>query len=53
MVPESKNNATWVDRDTLLVAMAEGEGTVTRSGYAGHRQGMEARNAVERGEQGR
>ena len=33
-VPESKNSATWVDRDTLLVAMAEGEGTVTRSGYA-------------------
>ena len=33
-VPESKNTATWVDRDTLLVAMAEGEGTVTRSGYA-------------------
>ncbi|HEY0627853.1 MAG TPA: prolyl oligopeptidase family serine peptidase [Sphingomicrobium sp.] len=32
-VPESKNTATWVDRDTLLVAMAEGEGTVTRSGY--------------------
>ena len=33
-VPESKNSATWVDRDTLMVAMAEGEGTVTRSGYA-------------------
>jgi len=33
-IPESKNTATWVDRDTLLVAMAEGEGTVTRSGYA-------------------
>jgi prolyl oligopeptidase len=33
-IPESKNSATWVDRDTLLVAMAEGEGTVTRSGYA-------------------
>ena len=33
-VPESKNTVTWVDRDTLLVAMAEGEGTVTRSGYA-------------------
>ena len=32
-VPESKNNATWVDRDTLLVATVEGEGTVTRSGY--------------------
>jgi prolyl oligopeptidase len=32
-VSESKNTATWVDRDTLLVAMAEGEGTVTRSGY--------------------
>ncbi len=33
-LPESKNSATWVDRDTLLVAMAEGAGTVTRSGYA-------------------
>jgi prolyl oligopeptidase len=33
-VPESKNSATWADRDTLLVAMAEGEGTVTKSGYA-------------------
>jgi prolyl oligopeptidase len=33
-VPESKNTVTWADRDTLLVAMAEGEGTVTRSGYA-------------------
>jgi prolyl oligopeptidase len=34
VVPESKNSATWADRDTLLVAMAEGEGTVTKSGYA-------------------
>ena len=34
VVPESKNSATWVDRDTLMVAMAEGEGTVTKSGYA-------------------
>ena len=34
VVPESKNSATWVDRDTLMVAMVEGEGTVTKSGYA-------------------
>lgn len=34
VVPESKNTTTWIDDDTLLVAMAEGEGTVTRSGYA-------------------
>ncbi|HXG81298.1 MAG TPA: S9 family peptidase, partial [Sphingomicrobium sp.] len=34
VVPESKNTVTWADHDTLLVAMAEGEGTVTRSGYA-------------------
>jgi prolyl oligopeptidase len=34
VVPESKNTTTWADADTLLVAMAEGEGTVTRSGYA-------------------
>ncbi len=52
-VPESKNDATWVDRDTLLVAMAEGEGTATRSGYRADRQGVEARHAVERGDEGR
>ena len=33
-VSESKNTVTWLDKDTLLVAMAEGEGTETRSGYA-------------------
>ena len=32
-VPEGKNNASWVDQDTLLVARVEGEGTATRSGY--------------------
>ncbi len=32
-IPEGKNNATWVDQDTLLVARVEGEGTATRSGY--------------------
>ena len=32
-IPEGKNNATWLDRDTLLVAAVEGEGTATRSGY--------------------
>ncbi|MCL6739790.1 prolyl oligopeptidase family serine peptidase [Sphingomonas sp. RB56-2] len=34
VVPESKNAVAWADRDTLLVAMAEGEGTATKSGYA-------------------
>jgi len=34
VVPESKNSVNWADRDTLMVAMAEGEGTVTKSGYA-------------------
>jgi prolyl oligopeptidase len=33
VVPEGKNNATWVDENTLLVARVEGEGTATRSGY--------------------
>jgi prolyl oligopeptidase len=33
VVPEGKNSAAWVDRDTLLVARVEGEGTATRSGY--------------------
>jgi prolyl oligopeptidase len=32
-VPVGKNNAVWVDRDTLLVARVEGDGTETRSGY--------------------
>jgi prolyl oligopeptidase len=32
-IPEGKNNATWVDQDTLLVARVEGDGTATRSGY--------------------
>jgi prolyl oligopeptidase len=30
---EGKNNAAWVDRDTLLVAAVEGTGTATRSGF--------------------
>lgn len=30
---EGKNEATWLDRDTLLVAAVEGPGTVTSSGY--------------------
>jgi prolyl oligopeptidase len=34
VVPESKSSVNWVDRDTLMVAMAEGERTVTKSGYA-------------------
>ena len=33
VVPESKNDVTWADGDTLLVAQVEGEGTATRSGY--------------------
>lgn len=32
-VPLGKNNAEWLDKDTLLVAAVEGEGTATRSGY--------------------
>lgn len=32
-LPLGKNSATWVDRDALLVAAVEGEGTATRSGY--------------------
>ena len=33
VVPEGKNDTSWIDRDTLLVARVEGEGTATRSGY--------------------
>jgi prolyl oligopeptidase len=32
-VPLGKNNAEWLDKDTLLVAAVEGEDTATRSGY--------------------
>lgn len=32
-VPLGKNNAEWLDKDNLLVAAVEGEGTATRSGY--------------------
>ena len=32
-VPVGKNSATWLDKDTLLVARVEGAATATRSGY--------------------
>jgi prolyl oligopeptidase len=32
-VPLGKNSAEWLDKDTLLVAAVEGEGSATRSGY--------------------
>ncbi|TPG53810.1 S9 family peptidase [Roseomonas nepalensis] len=34
VLPEAKGGADWVDRDTLLVSSALGEGMATRSGYA-------------------
>ena len=34
LLPKSKQNATWIDRDTLLVARDWGPGTTTQSGYA-------------------
>ena len=34
LLPRSKQNATWVDKDTLLVARDWGAGTTTQSGYA-------------------
>ena len=34
VLPEAKGSADWVDRDTLLVSSALGEGMATRSGYA-------------------
>lgn len=33
-LPTSKQNASWVDKDTLLVARDWGQGTTTASGYA-------------------
>ncbi|SDF49724.1 prolyl oligopeptidase [Bradyrhizobium brasilense] len=32
-LPEGKQNVSWVDRDTLLVARDWGEGSLTQSGY--------------------
>ena len=32
-LPESKGGATWIDRDTLLIARDFGEGSLTTSGY--------------------
>ena len=34
MLPRSKQDATWVDKDTLLVSRDWGTGTLTQSGYA-------------------
>ena len=31
--PEGKQNVTWIDEDTLLIARDWGEGTMTKSGY--------------------
>src|SRR5439155_1663111 len=33
-LPEAKGGAAWVDRDTLLLSSALGEGMATHSGYA-------------------
>ncbi len=33
VLPHSKQNVTWVDKDTLLVARDWGSGTMTQSGY--------------------
>jgi prolyl oligopeptidase len=33
VMPEGKQNVTWVDRDTLLVARDWGDGTMTKSSY--------------------
>jgi prolyl oligopeptidase len=34
VLPHSKQNVSWVDKDTLLVARDWGAGTMTKSGYA-------------------
>ncbi|HWE44453.1 MAG TPA: prolyl oligopeptidase family serine peptidase [Caulobacteraceae bacterium] len=34
VLPESKQNAAWLNRDTLLVSRDWGPGTTTKSGYA-------------------
>ena len=34
VLPEAKGGATWLDRDTLLLSSAFGDGMATRAGYA-------------------
>ncbi len=34
ITPESKQNSTWLDQDTLLIGTNFGEGTMNESGYA-------------------
>jgi prolyl oligopeptidase len=34
VLPEAKGGAAWIDRDTLLLSSALGEGMATQSGYA-------------------
>ncbi len=34
VLPEAKGGVDWVDRDTLLLASAHGEGMATKSGYS-------------------
>ena len=53
VVPEGKNSATWVDRDTLLVARGRRRGDGDPLRLSAHRQGVEARHAVERRDHGR
>jgi len=58
VLPKSKQNATWVDKDTLLVARDWGQGTTTDSGYAfvmktvKRGQSLDKANEVYRGEPG-
>ena len=33
-LPEAKSRVSWIDRDTLLIGMDTGEGSLTASGYA-------------------
>ncbi|HVF94773.1 MAG TPA: prolyl oligopeptidase family serine peptidase [Sphingomonas sp.] len=58
VLPKSKQNAAWVDKDTLLVSRDWGAGTTTRSGYAfvlkkvTRGQPLEAATEVFRGDPG-
>jgi len=48
-LPEAKSRVAWIDRDTLLIGMDTGDGSLTSSGYARvlrvWRRGTDYRNA--------
>ena len=50
VLPKSKQSASWVDKDTMLVARDWGAGTMTKSGYPLRDEALEARATSRPGE---